>query len=260
MTEIVFLGVGSAMPDNPADNHTALLVRDEKVTLLVDCGPTIMRQLEKAGISAGELTHIYVSHQHGDHCLGYPVLLLKRALAWPTRSLWVLGVPAVLDVLKRLTAMVYPDVAARVEAIVCYVPLRNHPEGEPLPGINAVRCSVAQGKHSVASWALRLDLPSGRSLVYSADTGPSENLAALASAATLLIHEAYYVEARSSNNSNHSAATQVGKIAAQAGVDTLVIVHRQDTTPEAAVRYRAAAAQAFKGRIVVPMAGDRLVL
>jgi ribonuclease BN (tRNA processing enzyme) len=37
------------MATQPVDNHTALLVEADDATLLLDCGPTIMRQLERVG-------------------------------------------------------------------------------------------------------------------------------------------------------------------------------------------------------------------
>ena len=46
MTQITFLGVGGAMAQAPADNHTAFLVRTNTSTILLDSGPSIMRQLE----------------------------------------------------------------------------------------------------------------------------------------------------------------------------------------------------------------------
>ena len=60
MTQITFLGVGGAMAQAPADNHTAFLVRTNTSTILLDSGPSIMRQLELAGVGVEELSHIYI--------------------------------------------------------------------------------------------------------------------------------------------------------------------------------------------------------
>ena len=86
------------MASQPADNHTALLVQHGDLTLLLDCGPTIMRQLERVGMTAGDPTHVYLSHQHGDHLLGLPMLLLNRVLFWPDRPLTVVAESRVLAV------------------------------------------------------------------------------------------------------------------------------------------------------------------
>src|SRR5262249_32013926 len=52
------------------------LVRAGGLTLLIDCGPAVLQQLDAAGVSPEEITHLFVTHRHGDHVLGYPVLLL----------------------------------------------------------------------------------------------------------------------------------------------------------------------------------------
>lgn len=258
MTEVLFLGVGSAMPAAPADDHTALLVFHESLAILLDSGPGIMRQLENAEVTVGDLTHVFVSHQHGDHALGFPMLLLNRVLLWPERPLRVLGTRQVLDALQSLTALMYPDVGKRAEQAIEYVALSEEPGQHLLPGAPNIRYTLAAGRHSIDTWGLRLTLPSGRSLMYSADTGYSRPMAALAADVDVLIHEAFYLDEPEETNPNHSCARQVGQLAQQAAAKTLVLVHRMDTTLSSAEQYRQEAAKYFGGSIVVPSAGDRL--
>ena len=260
MTEIIFLGVGGAMAADPADNHTALVVRDGAATFLLDCGPTIMRQMELSAVSAGELTHVFVSHQHGDHALGFPMLLLNRVLFWPDLPLIVMGTPLVIDVLQRLAELAYPDLYQRIGETIDFVEL--DPEGgpSPVPGAGATQLLLAPGRHSVPSWGVRLSCASGTSLVYSSDTGPSASIAWLARGVDLLVHEAFYLEPPSGNRNGHSAAEEVGALATEAGVGTLALVHRSVTGSQAAGLYVAQAARLFGGRILVPNAGDRITL
>ena len=69
---------------------------------------------------------------------------------------------------------------------------------------------LAPGKHSVQTWAIRLALSSGQSLVVSADTGPAEPVTRLAAGATLLVHDSYYLTPPEDGSQIHSAAGQVG--------------------------------------------------
>ena len=207
MTEIVCLGVGGAFATEPAYDHTALLVRDGNSTILLDAGPGVMRQLELAGVTAGDLTHVIASHQHGDHTLGFPMVLLNRVLIWPERPLQVLAMPPVLAILQELARLVYPDVARRAEQVVDYLPLAADAGLHPLPGAEGIGYAVAPGQHSVATWGVRLNFASGRSLLYSSDTGPSAPMARLASDVDLLVHEAYYAEPPAGGKPNHSAAS-----------------------------------------------------
>jgi len=260
MTEIIFLGVGGAMAADPADNHTALIVRDGAATFLLDCGPTIMRQLERAGVSVGEVTHVFISHQHGDHALGLPMLLLNRVLFWPDLPLIVMGTSLVIDVLQRLAVLAYPDLSQRIGQTIDFVTLDPAAGLSPVPGAEGVQLLLAPGQHSVPSWGVRLSFATGTSLVYSSDTGPSAPMARLAGGADLLAHEAFYLEVPAGTRNGHSAAEEVGALAAEAGVGTLALVHRAKTGSQAAGLYVAQAAKHFGGRILAPSAGDRITL
>ena len=78
-----------------------------------------------------------------------------------------------------------------------------------------------------------------RSIVFSGDTRPSGNLAALARDADVLVHEVFYPPAverlaarvpnaarlRDSILSHHTSAEDAGRLAQEAGVRTLVLAH-----------------------------------
>lgn len=261
MTEVIFLGVGGAMAADPADNHTALVVRDGSHTLLLDCGPTIMRQLERVGLTAGDPTHVFISHQHGDHSLGLPMLLLNRTLFWPERPLLVLAMPSVLEMLRQLTHLAYPDLSRRMAETVTFLPLEEASGSHSLPAGGKITYATAPGRHSVPTWGVRLAFASGRSLVYSSDTGSTPTMARLAAGADLLVHDTFFLEPPSQPFDNHSTAEQVGELAEEAGVAALALVHRELTDITAAPAYVAAARRRFSGAVLVaPCAGDSIEL
>lgn len=260
MTQVIFLGVGGAMAQAPADNHTAFLIRERTSTVLLDSGPSIMRQLELAGVGVEELTHIYISHQHGDHSLGLPMVLLNRALFWPELALTVMAAPEVLHAARGIVELAYPDLMERMDTIVSFTPLDTNPSSSPLPCDATVTYRLAPGSHTVPTWAIRLDFSSGKSLVVSADTGLSESVARLATGATLLVHDSFDLTPPADGSHFHSSAGQVGELANKAGVQTLALVHRQDTSNQAAFSYRLLAAKHFGGEILVPQAGDTVTL
>lgn len=258
MITLTFLGVGGALASQPADNHTAMLLQRGELTLLLDCGPTIMRQLEQADLTAGDPTHVYISHQHGDHLLGLPMLLLNRVLFWPERPLWVVGEAQVLALAQDLVRIAYPDLESEITPTVRFAALSESSQAD-LPGAPGVRYALARGRHSVPSWGIRLEL-GATSVVYSSDTAPSREIEALAAGASVLVHEAFFVQRPEQPSESHSVAEDVGMLAARAAVQTLALVHRKDPGAEAAPVYCAAAGRAFRGRIVAPLAGERLAI
>ncbi|NUQ37001.1 MAG: MBL fold metallo-hydrolase [Caldilineales bacterium] len=256
MTELIFLGIGAIRPAVPGD-HTALFIRRGQAGVLLDAGPGLMAQLQGAGVSPDEVSHIYFSHQHGDHTLGSLMLLFHH------RPRLIAAAPKVLDAWRALLDIAYPGYAARLIEDLTFHPL---PVMLPhlWPGLPDVTAQIALVHHShLPAYALRLDFAPtdgapAFSLCYSGDTAPTECVTQLAAGVDLLIHEATFLEAdKAGGEGIHSSARAAGIIAQQAGAKSLALVHRLAGDREA---WRAEAAAAFAGRILVPLAGERLTL
>lgn len=61
-------------------NHNGYFVRWDEHGFLFDPGEGTQRQMTFAGISASEITRIFITHFHGDHCLGLPGVLQRLSL------------------------------------------------------------------------------------------------------------------------------------------------------------------------------------
>lgn len=256
MTELIFLGIGAIRPETPGD-HTAMLLRHGDANVLIDAGPTIMIQLARAGVSPDEISHIFFTHQHGDHTLGSPMLLFYH------RPRTILGAPKVLDAWRQLLDVVYPGYVHVLAAQLNFHPL---PVMKPhmwpdLPGVTA---KIALVHHAdLPAYALRLDFaPTGDtpafSICYSGDTTPTECVVEMAQGVDLLVHEATFLAGKSDgSDSVHTNARQAGEIAKKAGVRTLALVHRLAGNDN---EWRIQAAEAFDGPILIPVAGDVLAL
>ena len=75
MSEIVFIGTSDAFGAG-GRRQSAILVRGGSGGILLDCGGTTGSGLADLGIERGEIDSIAVSHFHGDHFGGIPLLLL----------------------------------------------------------------------------------------------------------------------------------------------------------------------------------------
>ena len=96
-----------------------------------------------------------------------------------------------------------------------------------------VTCAVVDHPLVPLALAYRFDCPD-RSIVFSGDTRRSANLIALAKGADVLVHEALYLPGapgapgsalRKHIVDSHTPVEEVGRIAAEAGVKTLVLSH-----------------------------------
>ncbi|MFB6266746.1 MAG: ribonuclease Z [Halodesulfurarchaeum sp.] len=100
----------------------------------------------------------------------------------------------------------------------------------------------------------------GRTVVYSGDTRPTEAVREAASGADLLIHDATFAAdaADRARETGHSTAGEAGRLAAEAGVDRLLLTHISPRYAGDTSDLKAEAEAAFGGEVVVASDGYEL--
>lgn len=76
---VTFLGTASQVPTRTR-NHNALFLQWDELGILFDPGEGTQRQMLLAGLSATQITHIAITHFHGDHCLGLAGIIQRLSL------------------------------------------------------------------------------------------------------------------------------------------------------------------------------------
>lgn len=77
--ELIVLGTASQAPTRHR-NHNGYLLRWDGAGVLFDPGEGTQRQFALADVSPSSVTHICITHFHGDHCLGLPGVIMRMAL------------------------------------------------------------------------------------------------------------------------------------------------------------------------------------
>lgn len=77
--ELTILGSNSATPTSERFPSCHVLNVREKL-FMVDCGEGAQIQLRKFKFKFSKLNHIFISHMHGDHCLGLPGMIASFSL------------------------------------------------------------------------------------------------------------------------------------------------------------------------------------
>lgn len=88
--KLTFLGTACMVPTRER-SHAAAFLELEPYGILIDCGEGTQRQLKIADIRPTRITHILLSHWHGDHVLGLPGFLQTLASMEPNHHLTIIG-------------------------------------------------------------------------------------------------------------------------------------------------------------------------
>src|SRR5262249_35134244 len=104
--DVTFLGTASQVPTRTR-NQTALFLAWDGLGILFDAGEGTQRQMTHAGVRAAQLTHIVLTHFHGDHCLGLAGVLQRLSLdrvPHPVEVVYPAGGQAYFERLRHASA------------------------------------------------------------------------------------------------------------------------------------------------------------
>ncbi len=264
MTTVTFLGVGAALPA-PGETNSAYLIESGDVRLLFDCGPAILQQLAAVGKSPGDITHVFFSHSHGDHALGWPMFLLWWSIESRARTVTppvVLASVSTWSHLRLLWEHSYGELPTPA-----FTPIELNESGSAVELTNTITLHTYPMVHSSRFHTLGarfVERQQGRSIGFTADTARCDNILLLARDVELLVHEARYAVSgppeSAAQAKYHCSAQDAGEFAQAAGAKQLALVHigaeyqgrHADLIAEAKTR--------FTGPVFAPRGGDAVRL
>lgn len=191
---VTFLGVGDAF-NACGSGHAACLVESSSTVFLIDCGPTALLGLKRQGLTAADIDTVILSHLHGDHFGGVPFLLLECVSETPRKGPFtVAGPPHAGDRIQELYSALYKQIATH------RLPFEYRCI-EVVPGeriiLGAIDLVTFPVPHQASDISLGLRIGiDGKSILYSGDTGWTEELVRQAQGVDLFICECTYFETR----------------------------------------------------------------
>lgn len=267
-SSVVLLGTLGGPGGDAKRSGIATLVRIAGHQWLVDAGDGVVHQLAAAGADERDVEAVFLTHLHDDHTAGLPALMSFR-FTRREPPLSIFGPPGTRALVAGALAFLRSNADIRMAEQRNLTPLENlFDVHEVLDGqiFETPECRVAarsnthfhlapQGSGASArSYSLRFDCTE-RSIGFTGDTGPDENLASFFKGANLLVAEMVSSldisrlpeGLRAHMMEEHLAPEQVGKLANVAGVQTLVLSHVRDVRADdlAVIRHE------FRGMVFV---------
>lgn len=284
--DLTILGCSSQQPTRKR-NHGAYLIRWNEEGLLFDPGEGTQRQFIFAEIAPTCVTRIFVSHFHGDHCLGLGSMLMRLNLdkvTHPIHCYYPASGKTYFDRLRYGTmyheqihvvehpvsksGVVHDDGAFCIEARFLHHGVDNI--GWRITEANKrkfdrtkldhyglkgplVSLLEKEGKVSVNGKIITLDdvsrVRQGESVAIVIDTLFCQEAIEVAHGARLLLCESTYLEEHRhlAEKHHHLTATQAAQIAKEAGVQELILTHFS-------ARYQEVAAFEKEARRIFPNA------
>lgn len=107
--KVHFLGSGDAFGSG-GRNQTAYLLEAGPHLYLLDCGPSTLPALRRAGFDPADLDAVILSHLHGDHFGGLPFFFIHYLYNQPrSRPLEVAGPPGTEERVRGLMRLMYGE-------------------------------------------------------------------------------------------------------------------------------------------------------
>lgn len=268
--ELHVLGTASQVPTRYR-NHNGYLLRWEKWGLLFDPGEGTQRQMIFSNLSANQIHRIFITHFHGDHCLGLAGIVQRISLDEVAHPVHVHYPASGQKYFNRLRhASIFHDRSN-------IVPTPTHGPGV-IGEVDAFRIETMRLVHGAESWGYRIVEPDshkmlpeklralgvhgrdigriqrdgqvevdgriirredvseprpGQVFAFVMDTRLCDNAFALAQGADLLVCESTYLssEEKEAGARGHMTAAQAARIAKESGARRLVLTHFSQRYP-----------------------------
>jgi ribonuclease BN (tRNA processing enzyme) len=213
---LTVVGCAGSFP-GPVSTASSYLLEAEGFRLVIDMGNGSLGALQRyTGLF--DIDAVFVSHLHADHCVDLYSYQVARLIApgGPCPPIPVYGPEGTAE---RIAMIHGPGGDDKLTERFTFSALS--------PGtldVGPFRVTTDHMQHPVETFGIRIE-ERGRTVTYSADTGPCDALVQLARDTDVLLSEASFLDGPDLPPDLHLTARQAGEHATRAGAGELVLTH-----------------------------------
>jgi ribonuclease BN (tRNA processing enzyme) len=261
-TRLITLGTRSGPNPTVHRAQSSNLLVVNGTLYLIDAGEGVTRRLNRFGSNFRDIEMIFITHPHSDHTGGLGGLMGTIYDANRAKPVAIMGPPGTDASVKGLLQFLNVSSEIRISDGGKATPVakiftsQDLGTGEVFKDAN-VKVTAAENNHfnfppgtpgygKYKSYSYRFDAPD-RSIVFTGDTGPNDAVVTLAKGADVFVSEVNSVEDYKERQiatgrwqmmtpemqqgsirhmvEEHVTPTQVGEMAARAGVKTVILTH-----------------------------------
>ncbi len=149
---VTVLGSGAAIPTSNRNPSAHYVVCNDRY-FLIDCGEGTQLQIRKYGLKIQKISHILISHLHGDHYFGLVGLLSTMHLLGRTQGVTVYAPAELKDTIMRQLEIGN----AKLDFTVDFVPLQNTVPNNPIFEDKLLKVFAFPLKHRIPTWGFRIE-------------------------------------------------------------------------------------------------------
>ncbi len=220
--KFTILGSGTSVP-HPQRSSSGFWLETASGSLLLDCSASAVHRMAQENLDWANLDVIWISHFHLDHVGGLPAFLFGTKYAPGTQArqkpLKIFGAKGLRNLIEKFDAaneynllkQPFPLEIIEVEPLEKF---------EILPETEAVALKTP---HTDESLAIHLRDKNDRTLVYTSDTGFTEEIGTLAQNVDLLVMECSYFKNKPSEK--HLELAEAIRLTRYAKPKRVVLTH-----------------------------------
>ncbi|MCQ2370061.1 MAG: ribonuclease Z [Paludibacteraceae bacterium] len=222
--KLTILGSGSAVPARDRNSSAQILETHDK-GFLIDCADGTQLQIMKYGAHTSRISHIFISHLHGDHFFGLIPLLTTMGMKNHNKDVHIHSDAQLETLLKPLLEYFCHDIGFNI----IFEPY-NALESSVIYEDRSLTVTTIPLVHSVPTAGFLFkekNIDNPNSYAYCSDTRYTERILPIISDVKCLYHETTYGKdfAEKAKGRLHSTTTDAATIAEKANADRLIIGH-----------------------------------